>query len=290
MPFGIEEHHVLKYADDVQMAYQQDGSRLRPCITMKSSIVGKSFSTNDIGVIEAMTKDSRHEQHGHQNPEHPVRWGNLVYYYASLLMDRDDDARVLADPKNKYVMAAAAALGRRADRTIITEGLGTAITGEARTGTAALPTAQIVVGSTSGVTKAKVLAAKRILDENEVPDSERYLAITAQGLEDLLGITEVTSSDYNTVKALVDGSVNTWVGFEIKRLQLLPKGAVAANVVQGMAWHKSAIVFGEASNSEYHRIAQRRDMHDSWETYDAMDIGAVRKRDEGVVQINYLES
>lgn len=290
MGFTIEQHHVLKYAEDVQMAYQQDGARLRDCVEVKSGIVGKSFSTNDVGIIEAQTKDSRHEQHSHQDPEHLVRWGNLVYYYNAVMMDRDDDARVLANPKNKYVMAAAASLGRRADRTIITALLGTAITGEDRTGTQALPTAQKVTGSTSALTKAKILTAKRLLDEAEVPEGDRYFAISAQGLEDMLGITEVVSTDYNTVKALVDGQINTWLGFTWKRLELLPKGVVTTNVRQAIAWHKSALVFGETTASQYSRIAQRRDMHDAWETYAAIDIGAVRKRDKGVVEVHYLES
>lgn len=290
MPFTIEQHHVLKYADDVQTAYQQDGSRLRSCVTMKPSIIGKSFSTNDVGIVEAATKDARHEQHSHQNPEHTVRWGNLIYYYNAIMLDRDDDARVLADPKNSYVTTNAMSLGRRADRTIINALGGTAITGEDRTGTQALPTAQKVAGSTSALTKAKLLTAKRILDEGEVPENDRFLAISAQGLEDLLGITEVTSSDYNTVKALVDGSLNTWIGFAIKRTELLPKGTVTANVRHAFAWHKSALVFGETTASMYSRIAKRNDMHDAWEAYAAVDIGAVRKRDKGVVQIDYLES
>jgi hypothetical protein len=287
---SIEQHHVLKYADDVQLAYQQMGSRLRDCVEVKSGIIGKSFSTNDIGIVEAQTKDSRHEVHAHQDPEHTVRWGNLVYYYNSIMMDRDDDARVLADPKNKYVTGAAASLGRRADRTIITALLGTAITGEARTGTQALPTAQKVTGSTSALTKAKILTAKRLLDEAEVPDDGRYFAISAQGLEDMLGITEVISSDYNTIKALVDGQINTWLGFNWKRTELLPKGIVTTNVRQGIAWHKMALEFGETTASQYSRIAKRTDMHDSWETYAAVDVGAVRKRDKGVVEVHWLES
>jgi hypothetical protein len=288
--FTIEQHHVIKYADDVQMAYQQDASRMRNCVELKTGIVGKSFSTNDIDIVEAVTKDSRHEQHSHQDPEHKVRWGNLTYYYNSIMMDRDDDARVLADPKNSYVMTNAASLGRRADRTIISALLGTAVTLEDRTGTQALPTAQKVTGSTSALTKAKILTAKRLLDAAEVPDGDRYFAISAQGLEDMLAITEVISSDYNTVKALVDGQINTWLGFKWVRTELLPIGVVTTLVRQAIAWHKSALVFGETTASQYTRIKQRTDMHDAWETYAAIDIGAVRKRDKGVVEVHYLET
>ena len=212
MSFTISEHHVLKYDEDVMTAYQQEGSRLTSCVEEKMNIIGKSFSVNRLGVVEAVTKTTRHELHQHQNPEHSVRWANMVYYYNSVLMDPDDDDRVLANPKNKYVMTAAMSLGRRKDQTIIDAGLGTAITGENRAGTQALPTAQIVTGSTSGFTMTKWRTAKRILDENEVPDSDRYTAISAQGLEDLLADTTVTSADFNTVKALVNGDLNTFLG------------------------------------------------------------------------------
>ena len=288
MSFTIAEHHVLKYADDVETAYQQEGSRLRSCVEVKTGIVGKSFSVNRLGIIEAATKDSRHEQHSHQNPEHTVRWGNLVYYYNSTMMDPDDDDRVLADPRNKYVMSAASSLGRRTDNTIITAGLGTAITGEDRSGTQALPTAQIITGSTSGLTLAKLRTAKRLLDEAEVPDMDRYLACSSQGIEDLLSDSTVLSIDYMHRKPQVDGEVGQILGFTLKRLELLPIGQVSALVRQAMCWHRSAITLG-ISRDNYSRIALRRDMHDAWETYAAKDIGAVRKWDEGVVQINYLE-
>lgn len=289
MSFTVEAHHVLKYGEDVDLVFQQEGSRLRPAVEVKTGIVGKSFSTNAIGIIEAATKDSRHEQHAHQNPDHIVRWANLVYYYNSLMMDPDDDDRVLANPKNKYVMAAAMSLGRRVDRTILTAAMGTAITGEDRTGTQALPTAQIVTGSTSGLTLAKVKTAARILDENEVPAGDRFLALSAQGIEDLMGETGVTSIDFNADKPLTTGRIQQFYGFNLISTQLLPIGSVAANVRQAMAWHKSAIILG-FSRENYSRIALRHDMHDAWETYSAKDLGAVRKWDEGVVQINYLES
>lgn len=287
MAFTIEEHHVLKYADDVQNEYQQFGSRLRECVEVKTGIVGKSFSVNTIGLIEAATKDSRHEQHSHQNPEHTARWGNLVYYYNSVMMDPDDDDRVLADPRNKYVQAGASSLGRRTDRTILAALVGTAITGEDRTGTQALPTAQLVTGSTSGFTAAKFKAAVMKMNEDEVPDQGRYLALSAQGIDDLLAETAITSVDFNDNKPLVNGKVMSWMGVQIIMTQLLP--ITAGLVRQAVMWQKSAVVLG-ISRDNYSRIALRRDMHDAWETYTAKDIGAVRQFDKGVVAINYLET
>lgn len=286
MSFTIEQHHVVKYDEDVKAAYQQRGSRLRPYVEMKSGFVGKSFSVNRLGTIEAATKDTRHTAHDHQNAEHTVRWGNLVYYYNSLMMDPDDDDRVLADPKNKYVMAAANSLGRKTDSVIITAGLGTAITGEDRSGTAALPAAQKIAVGSGPLDVVKLTQAKRMLDEQEVDDEGRICVVTAQGLEDLLAVTQITSFDYNSVKALVNGQVNTFLGFTFVRTQLLPKVTTTRSC---MAYHRDAIVLG-VTRDMYNRIAQRRDMHDAWETYAATDIGAVRRWDEAVVQIDITES
>lgn len=289
MAFTIDQHHVLKYAEDVDMAYQQETSRIRPYVNIKSGIVGKSFSVNGIGVVEAATKDARHEMHSHQNPEHETRWGNLVYKYVSILMDPDDDDRVLADPRNRYVMDSASALGRDMESTIITAALGTATTGEDRSGSQALPTAQKVTGSTSGFTLTKFRQGKRILDAAEVPGSDRVLVISAQGLEDLLADTTITSIDFNGEKPLVTGRVTQFLGFTILMTELLPIGSVAANVRQGLMMHKRAVTLG-ISRDKTARIALRRDMHDAWESYCAHDIGAVRQWDEGVVEIHYLET
>jgi hypothetical protein len=285
MSFSIQEHHVLKFDQDVKEAYQQKGSRLRNFVEIKSGFAGKSFSVNRLGIVEAQTKDSRHEMHSHQNAEHTVRWGNLVYYYNSLMMDPDDDDRVLANPLNKYVMAGANSLGRKTDSVICAAAVGTATSGEARDGSAALPTAQKIAVGSGPMTIAKLTEAKRILDFNEVPDDGRVMAISAHALEDLLGTTQVTSADYNTVKALVNGQVDSFLGFKFVRTQTTPLSSTTRKCI---AWHKDAIVLG-ITRDMYNRIATRNDMHDAKETYCATDIGAVRRWDEGVVEISITE-
>lgn len=283
---AISEFHVVKYDDDVKNAYQQFGSRLRSYVELKSGFQGKSFSVNRLGIVEAATKDARHEQHQHQNPDHSVRWGKLVYYYNSLMMDPDDDDRVLADPKNKYVMAAANALGRKTDTVILAAAVGTAETNEDHSGTATLPAAQKIAVGAGPMSIDKLTQAKRILDENEVPDEGRVMAIAAQALEDLLGTTQVGSYDYNSVKSLVNGQLDTFMGFKFVRTQLCPKTSTTRSCV---AFVKDAVVLG-VTREMNNRIALRHDMHDAWETYAATDIGAVRRFDEGVVMIDYTES
>lgn len=281
MPFSIEEHHVLAFAEDVMAAFQQAGSRLRECVDVRTGVVGKSKSFNRIDIVEAATKGSRAETHSHQNPDHFVRWADLVYRYNAILLDPDDDDRVLANPKNRYVETISNSLGRAFDSDVVNAAIGSARSGADRTGSVALPAAQIIAAGGTGLTIAKLRSAKQILDAAEAPDSDRYLAMNAAALEDLLATTEVTSSDFNTVKALVNGQLNTFLGFSFKRLEKI------TTTTGCVAWHKSAMGAG-ISRDRNIRIAQRNDMHDAWEAYGGFDFGAVRVEDEGVVQINFV--
>jgi hypothetical protein len=101
-----------------------------------------------------------------------------------------------------------------------------------------------------------------------------------------LGTTQVGSYDFNSVKSLVNGQLNTFMGFTFVRTQITRKVSTTRSCI---AFHKDALVLG-ITRDMYNRIAQRRDMHDAWETYCATDIGAVRRWDEGIVQIDYTES
>jgi hypothetical protein len=59
-------------------------------------------------------------------------------------------------------------------------------------------------------------AIKKLLDDNNVPSMDRFAVVAPQIISDLLGSTSVTSSDYNVVKTLVDGQVDSFMGFKFK--------------------------------------------------------------------------
>ena len=79
----------------------------------------------------------------------------------------------------------------------------------------AFPSAQKITVAATGLTIAKLVSAKKLLDKNNVdPSIKRYIVVSPEQIEDLLNSTTVTSADFNTVKALVQGDINTFVGFE----------------------------------------------------------------------------
>jgi len=126
------------------------------------------------------------------------------YEYADLIDDADKVA-MLIDPTSSYANAAAYAIGRAVDDAIIDAADGTALTGKTGSTSTTLPAGQIVaVGSpAAGLTIAKMVNAKKILDQNNVdPSIKRYIAVHPEQIEDLLNDSTVTSADFNTVNAL----------------------------------------------------------------------------------------
>ena len=209
------------------------------------------------------------------------------YEYADLI-DNQDKVRTLIDPTSSYALAAAYALGRAQDDEIIAAASGTAYTGETGSTSTALPTAQKITESgTDGLTIAKLRTAKEKLDNSNVdPSIARYIVVGPRQITDLLGTTEVTSSDYNTVKALANGEVNSFLGFNFilsTRLDLTSsKRLCLAFASDGMK-----LALGQDIMT---RIDERSDKGYSTQVYVCQSIGATRMEEEKMVTIQAHEA
>ena len=124
------------------------------------------------------------------------------YEYADLVDDQDK-IRMLISPESTYGKAAAAAIGRAMDDEIIDALGGTAKTGVSGGTSTALPAGQKIAHGSAGLTIAKLISAKKIMDQNSVdPSIERYIVVSPEQIEDLLNTTSVTSADFNSVNTL----------------------------------------------------------------------------------------
>jgi hypothetical protein len=110
--------------------------------------------------------------------------------------------------------------------------------------------------------------------------------VTSNQVEALLNDSTLTSADYNTVRALVSGEIDTSVGFKFIRTELL---AVASSIRTCIAWTKSAIVLGIGQDVTG-RIEERADKNYSTQVFMSMDIGATRLEEVGVVDIQCDET
>lgn len=294
MSFQVTEAMVQQYGTNFRQLYQQRQSRFAPWCQMESGIVGQSKSVERVGKAEAYDITSRHADTKYVEVPHSRRWLDLQDKGWAELVDEMDKIRMLADPTSPYAQLAVAALNRAKDQIIYNAARGNART---NAGLVALPSTQKIAVSSSSLTLAKLLAAKEILDANEVDDdqsmaldgqssseqSSRVIVVNAKMLTNLYGTTELKSIDYNTVKALAQGQIDTFLGFKFVRSELLAKDGTATTGY-AVCWAKSTMGLGIGKD-----IVSSIDVlpgkNYSVQVYARMSIAAARLEDEGVVEI-----
>jgi len=287
MSVQITTSFVQQYSSNVQMLVQQKGSKLRGLVRQES-VTGKSAFFDQIGVTYARQRSTRHSDTPRMDTPHARRRVTVADYDWADLIDREDKVRMLIDPTSEYAMAAAWAMGRSMDEVIIDAALGTAYTGETGATTQAL-THSIAQGGT-GLTLAKLLEAKEILDGNNVADEGRYIALTAGQVTDLLNTTEVKDADYNTVRALAAGQVNTFLGFTFVPVNGLREDGTKILPLDGssdrrcIAWQKDCLLLGMGAEPQS-RISERADKNYATQVFYSMTLGATRMQEAGVVEI-----
>jgi hypothetical protein len=277
---------VQQYSANVQMLSQQMGSRLRDAVRVEN-MTGKNAFFDQVGKATAQKRTTRHADTPQIDTPHARRRVSLVDYEYADLIDDQDKVRMLIDPTSAYAMASAAAMGRAMDDEIIEKALGTAFTGETGSTSTALPAGQQIANGSADMSVAKLREAKKILDLSDVdPSIPRYIAVGPDQVEALLADTNVTSSDFNTVKALVQGEVNQFMGFNFIVTNRLAK---AGNIRSCFAWAEDGLALA-VGRDVMARIDERSDKGYSTQVYYCMSIGATRMEEEKVVQIDCDES
>lgn len=278
---------VEQYAANLLHLSQQKGSRLRAAVRLEQ-VTGRNAYIDRIGQAAARKRTSRHGDTPQLDTPHSRRRVTLADYDWADLIDDLDKVRLLVDPASAYSQAGAWAMGRAMDDEIIAAFTGTAYAGVDGTGSVALPSGQKVTASASGLTVAKLLSAKEILDGNDVDESiARYVAVTSKQVSDLLNTTEVKSSDYNTVKALAQGELDTFLGFKFIRTERLGVDGSSNRRVVAWAQDGMALAIGKEPTA---RIDERADKNYATQVYYSMAIGATRLEEEKVVEIACVES
>ncbi len=302
MSFTVTDAFVQQFTGNVSFLAQQMQARLRGA-TVEDTIVGESAFMEQVAPTYARKMQSRHGDTPIMNTQHLRRRVTVFGYNWGDLVDRLDKVRLLIDPASTYARAAAMAMSRGQDDEIIAAFFGTAYTGHSGAtqltwpngNSESSPTApggtQVAVNDwtygngsgNAGLTISKLISAMVALDAAEGDENEeRFIALGARQKGQLLATTEVTSGDYNTVRALVDAKIDTFMGFRVihsERLQTNSSGYWRVP-----AWRKSAMGFGIAQDIEG-RIAERPDKNFSTQVYTDMSLGATRLEEAKLVEI-----
>lgn len=281
---------VQQYKANVALLLQQRGSKLRRAV-MEDSYVGKAGkAVEQIGAVNAKKRTSRHADTPQIGTPHSARWVYPSDYEWSDLIDDQDKLRMLVELTSPYAMNGAMALGRAIDDEIIAALFGIAKTGENGSTDTPFDTArqQVAAGGT-GLTVAKLRAAKRILMAREVDieADQLFVAITATQHDNLLGETQATSLDYNTRPVLVDGKITSFMGFNFIHTERL--GVDGSNNRRVPAWAKSGVHLG-VWNDIATRVGERGDKSYSTQVYVKGTFGATRLEEGKVVEMLCQES
>ena len=278
---------VQQYSNNVQMLSQQKGSLLRNAVDSET-IVGKNAFFEQVGQATAQKRVSRHSDTPQIDTPHQRRRVSMVDYEYADLIDKQDQIRTLIDPTSSYAQAAAFALGRAMDDEIISAVSGTAFSGETGSTSVVLPSAQKITESgTAGLTIDKLREAKEKFDSASVdPSIPRYIVVGPKQISDLLGTTQVTSSDFNTVKALANGEINSFLGFNFitsNRLSI----ASSKRLCLAFAMDGIKLALGQDIMT---RIDERSDKGYATQVYVCMTMGATRMEEEKVVTVEAHEA
>lgn len=313
MSFEITEAFVQEFHSNVVHLSQQKGSKLQNKVR-KETQGGESDFFDRIGAVDAQKKVGRHSDTTYMNTPHSRRKVTTSPYFFADIVDKEDKVRVLNSPESEYLIAALNALGRGKDDEIIAAALGSAWGGDKGQTEVALPDSQKIVAhdgsTTTGVgLNVKTLRLANFKFENSEVDEElkKYMAINSYAKMSLLSQTEITSSDYNTVKALVQGQVNEFMGFEFVSLERLPRASAnvsygaadgaygagtgtvtAAKSRRGFAWAQDGLLMSTAEEVMT-KIDVLPTKHYSTQVYARMNIGATRMEEVKVLEIIWSE-
>ena len=287
---NIPDHFTTQFDSNWKHLVQQKNSRLKEYCTL-DSIEGKEKSYNQLDATSMTQITDRSRDTRISDQAMAKRWIRPLNYDAAKLVDEFDEQFLgeVVLPTSPIIQSHAAAYARTCDKIIIDALGGTAFTGTTGTTATVLPAGQkIAVGyvesgtvANSGLTIAKLRAAKFLFDSNEVDEEEeRIMVVSAKQLQDLLRTTEVTSADYNTVRALVDGTLNTFMGFKFRRSQQLP---LAVDIRSCFAYVKSGIILAERGLKTMMDV--RPDLSHSLQIRSVASLAAVRMEEKKVVEI-----
>lgn len=277
MAVGISNAFVQLFDAEVKQAYQS--SRALAGLTReRTNVEGNQVKFPKIGKGTATVRV----------PQTDVTPLNVTYsqvtatmsdYIAAEYSDIFSQQKVNFDERRELVQVVGNAIGRRMDQLVL-DALNASST--------SLTVATTIGGAGTNMNIEKLIEAKKLLDANNVPSEGRCMIIHANNLAGMLGETEITSSDFATVKALVSGEVDTFMGFKFVTLGDRDEGGLPKPSTRTcFAFHKDAMGMGIGMNqkSEINYVPEKT----SFLVSSMFSAGAVAIDDEGIVKISCTE-
>lgn len=273
MSVNLSPVAVTEFDSMVKHAYQ-NASLLRNAVTVRNNVVGDTYKFRSMGKGTASARGTTQTDVTPMNVQHDLITATLANYVAPEYTDIFDAAEVNFDEKQELAKTIAGALGRRLDDIVISAM------------DAATPAATVGTGSTA-LAATDLIDAKVELVKGGVGSADLYCAISGAGLAGLLADEKVSSADYQNVKALVNGEVNTFAGFNVIVIEDRTVGGLTttADVTAGYAFAKDAIglAIGVDNKTTIDYVPEKV----SYLCNGMLKAGAAVRDTAGLIQINF---
>ena len=289
MSSQVNAAFVQKFRDNFIHLSQQKGSKLRESVRVHTDIVGKYDHFDRIGQTSAQLITSRHADTPTVDTPHSRRRVTLADYNWADLVDRADEIKMLSSPASEYMKAGVWAMGRTMDDIIITafNGSATSVSSDDSTSSVSFDSNNQIAHGSADLSLAKVIQSAKILADNDVdPDEERYAVVGPAQIEAMLNSSTVTSSDYNSIRLLMKGEIDTFMGFKWITSTRLPK---SGNYRKAFFYAKSAMGLSVGLDVVT-SIDKRPDKNNSMQPYAQMSLGSTRIEEAKIVEVSCDES
>ena len=286
MSKNLSNAAVIDFDAEVKHEYQGMG-KLRNCVTVRTGVTGESYKFTRMGSGMANQKASQADVTP-MDIDHARQTATLTNWNAPEYTDIFDQAEVNFDEKQELAKTIAKALQRREDQLVLDamEAVTYAATNDSDADTGRV----FDISATRNFDLASIRSAVGHLDDIEAEEEERYIVLRAQALQKLLEDTTVTSTDYNTVKALVNGTLDTFMGLKFIKIGTRAEGGLAGVAAdrEAYVWQKASVglAIGIDIKTSIDWIAQKT----SWLANGVFKAGATVREPQGVVKIQYDET
>jgi hypothetical protein len=285
MALNIQNIYIKTYEQTVRHLAQQSNSRLRMYITERSTN-GTEHNWERIGKVEAEEKTSARTPTpaGPQDNDWSRRVSAAKTYHIGSSSEQEDPVQMLVDPNSNIAMSQGMGMRRRVDDVIIAAADGTALDGQGANN--AFPAGQIVGDIATPISFDLVTQVNEVYQLNDIdPDIPKVMIVGPTQVRKMLQMTEVTSSDYQHVKALAgNGFVPHWMGFTWILSNRLISPAGDNTDLHCLSFTRMGV--GLQMNKDITaRVAEDPSLSFAWRIYCHMTLGAVRVEDEHVVRM-----
>ncbi len=296
MSFQVDQALVQAYRANIEIKFQQMGSRMRQYVRNETQHAEFEFYDR-IASVDAVEVLTRHGDTPLISTPHDRRRVGLRDFDFADLIDNKDKIRMLADPTSSYVTNAVYALGRAQDDVLIQAAFGTAYTGKTGATSVTFPSASEVAvdfvesgtAANSNLTIGKLRRVRYLLDKAEATTDSEYdlcAVVDPSQVQSLLRTTEVTNADYNTVKALVNGEIDTFMGFRFCKSNRL---SVTSNIRETIFFERQGLLLATGQEIKVD-VGPRRDKRNSIQVYVCGSFGASRMWEEKVLRVKCDET